>query len=513
MSDTYSTARISRGSIYLYVRMFITMWFNLWATRLVLSALGVDDMGVYGVVGGIVGLFSVLTGSVTSAVQRFLSYELGRGTTGMQRVFAASLTAVVVVLAVVLLLVETGGLLYLHSVANIPPERLVAAKAVFQFSALTCLMQLLTIPYVALILAHERMGAFSLISLVQVVAGWAVAHSLTLMEEGRRLAVYAALLFLAGGVVWMLYVWYCRKMFPESRCLPAYDRGLLRAIGKFAGIGTVSNMLQTLSGQGLVLIINALFGVALNAVYMIALQLKNAVLSFGMNIFKAISPQITKTYAARQTDIYRRLVCSGSKAEVYMVLLIFLPFLFKTDYILHLWLGNVPEHTVAFCRCCVVLSVIYAAFEPIRTAVYAVGRIGRFLLVPDAFYFVASLGAAYLVGSLTGKPGWMIFTVVMVEIVTCSMRVWYAAEVCRISLSEFFSHIFCPCLKVGLAGGLVCFALSQCFADSLLPFVCFLGVNSLLLMAVIWLVGLSPKERSLVRKGCQWLLNRLLSRG
>ncbi len=507
-TENYSKQRIVKNSLFLYLRMFVTMWFNLWATRLVLSNLGVDDMGVFGVVGGIVSMFAVLANGVTIGVQRFLTFELGKGGSRANGVFVTSMNIILLMAVFLVVMLEVGGLWYLYTYANLPTDRITSAVWVLQFSIVASVVSMLSIPYNALVIAHERMGAFSVISLIQVLLNWGAAWSLALVATERRLTMYGVLLMLVAIVVWLLYVVYCRHHFEESRYKLKVDKAIFREIGIFTGVTTSSNILQTLSSQGLILVINTVFGVAVNAVYMIALQLKNAILSFGLNIFKAVSPQITKTYAAGDDVHFRQLVYSGSKMEVYMVLFIMLPFLFKTDYILHLWLGTVPAYTVAFTRCMVFLSVTYAMFEPIRTAVLASGHIRRFLLIPDMFYFVVTLVGAYAVGKITGSPQSMILTVVCVEIATCVLRVWYAIDACQFKVSALMRHILFPCAVVTVLGLIAAYGLSQCFADSLALFLVYLIVNSLVLLVLILLFGLSSAERAFVRKSVIGALNK-----
>ena len=274
----------------------------------------------------------------------------------------------------------------LYHKVKIPAESINAAFWVFQFSVFTCLVNLISIPYNALIIAHERMSAFAGISILQVVLNCSAAYAVSFFIDDR-LVWYGAFMAAIGLLVRIFYQVYCHRNFTEARYNWALRKDLLKELGRFAGVTTLSGILQTIVGEGLVLVINLTFGAALNAVYVIALQLKNSILSFAMNVYKAVSPQITKTYASGEMEHHKMLVYTGSKMAVYMLYLIFFPFLFQADYIMHLWLGKVPPYTIEFAQATAFISLTYAAFEPIRSAVLATNRITKFMLVPDSSIF------------------------------------------------------------------------------------------------------------------------------
>lgn len=492
MSQTYDKNRIVKNSLLLYIRMLFTMWLNLWATRLVLANLGVEDMGVYGVVGSIVNMFTVLTGGVTTAVQRFITFEMGRKDGRVNSVFCSSLNVIFILSALMLVLLECAGLWILNHKVNIPPQSMEAARWVFQLSVLTCIVNVISIPYNALIIAHEKMNAFAAISIVQVVLQCAAAYCLTYIDH--RLVWYAALMAAIGILIRIIYQLYCVRHFAEAKYHLTIDRNELRQMLKFTGVSTASGALQVLSAQGVTLVINWTFGVALNAVYNIALQLKNSVLSFAMNIQKAIAPQITKTYANGEIAKHTALVYSGSKMQVYMIYLIMIPFLFRTDYIMHLWLGQVPEHTVVFTQCTIFLSLTYAAFEPIRTAVYATNRITRFLLIPDVAY-VLVLPISYAVAVLTHSVALFAATLITVEVACCALRVWYATKVSPLRKREILKDVVLPCASVAAVSALACWGLALLTSESIWGLLLLLIANSLLFGVIAYFLGLSKSEK------------------
>lgn len=501
--------RIAKNSILLYVRMLFTMWFNLWATRLVLANLGVDDMGVYGVVGSIVSFFSVLTGGVTSAIQRFITFELGRADGKPDRVFSTSVNIVMAIAILLVIVLEIFGFLFLDDVINIPANRHEAAFWVYQLSVVTAIVNLISIPYNAVIVAHERMDAYATISILQVLMNWGAAFCLSWLTQDERLVVYAILLTLAGVIIRVIYQVYCTVKFPESRYHYILDWPLIKQIGTFTGISTTSNIIQSAAAQGIILVINWNFGVGINAVYQIALQLKNSVLSFGMNIFKAISPQITKTYADGDMQRHEKLVYSGSKVEIYMILLILIPFIFRANYIMHLWLGRVPEYAVSFCVCSIFLSLTYAGFEPIRTAVLATNRIFKFMIIPDSVYLVTVLGFSYLVAKLFESPLLMMATVVMLDIFSCALRVLYARKVSFLRIRPLLKNVLWPIIKVICSSSLVCLMLSLITREDIMGLLLLLVINSISMLAIIYWQGINDTEKYVVKNILFNLKNRI----
>lgn len=489
---------ILHNTLLLYGRMLFTMWLNLWATRLTLQNLGVDDLGVYGVVGSVVTMFGIFTGGITTAVQRFVTYELGRGKEGnVAGVFCTSLTLLFLFSAVLVVLLEVGGQWVLAHRLNIPAASMSAAQWVFQFTVVTFVVNMLAIPYNALVIAHERMSAFAIISILQVVLTCAAAWSLSLFGQGR-LIVYGASMAAIAVLVRLAYHFYCHRHFSEARFRFSLDRQLLGQMSRFAGVSTLSGVFQMLSGEGLILVINLTFGVALNAVYAIALQLKNMVLSFALNLFKAIQPQITKTYAEGAIEAHSRLVYSGSKLEVYLIYFLLLPFMFRTHQILDLWLDEVPPFAEAFCQGTIFLSLTYAAFEPLRTAVLATGRISRFMLIPDGFYLLV-LPFSWMVARITDSPSAMLAAIVGMDILACGLRVWLGAQVSVLRVRELMGQVIFPSICVALLDLLVCWTLSSIFSASLWGLLLVLVLNALALVLIIALCGLSAAERDMVR--------------
>lgn len=502
MSDNFNKTRIAKNSILLYIRMFFTMWLNLYTTRLVLANLGVEDMGVYGVVGSIVSLFSVFSSGITNTIQRFITFELGKGSGDVNKVFCSSLNIIFLLAAFILILLESVGLWFLYNRVNIPASSMQAAFWVYQLSVLGCIVNLISIPYNAIVIAHEKMDAYAVISILQVVLTCASAYCLSFLGA-QRLLIYAILMTIISVLSRLFYQTYCHVKFHEYRYHFVVDKEYMKQIGKFAGVSTASGILEVLYNQGIVFVVNWTFGVAMNAVYAIALQLKNSVLSFAFNVFKAMSPQITKTYAAGEIDTHKRLVYSASKIQVYMIFFIMIPFLFRTEYILFLWLDDVPSYMVSYAKTTIFISLLYAMFEPIRTAVLATNCITKFLIVPAVYYNVSLLLSFYL-AYRSESPVVLIVSVVVFDLIGCGLRVYYALKVSPLLFKEIINEVISPIVVVGAISTIVCRLLTIYLGDNLLDLFFLLIANSVFLLVIIYFLGINWQERlyinSIVRK-------------
>lgn len=507
MTDNYNSNRILKNSILLYGRMLFTMWINLYATRLTLQNLGVEDLGIYGVVGSIVSIFSVFTGGITTAVQRFITFEAGLSDGNVNKVFCSSLNVIFILAGILFAILESLGLWFLHYKINIPEASRDAAFWVFQFSTFTCLINLISVPYNALIIAHEKMNAFAGISIIQVLLNCISAYLISFFDS--RLLLYALFMMIVSITIRLIYQIYCKTHFPEAQYRREIDKRLIKSIGKYTGISTMSGILQIASNQGITLVINWTSGVALNAVYNIANQLKNSVMSFALNLMKAVAPQITKTYANGEIETYKKLIYSGSKMEIYLFYFILIPFLFRTQYILTLWLGDpLPSYMVEFAQCTIFVGLVYSAFEPIRTAILATNKIRNFMLIPESFYLLV-LPVSYICYHFSQNAIWLIVSIVSMDILTACLRIYLASQVSVLNVRDILKKILVPAIFVGGISCVVCYFLNLICSNNLLGLFLLLICNSLLCIGIIYIIGLSKTERKFVNNCILKMINKI----
>lgn len=507
MSNNFNKNRILKNTILLYVRMLFTMWLNLYTTRLVLSNLGVEDMGVYGVVGSITSMFTVFINGITDSIQRFITFELGKKDGNINNVFCTSINLLFTASIALTVLLESAGTWILNNKINIPESSTDAAFWVYQFSIFTCLINIVSIPYNALIIAHEKMNAFAAISIIQVVLTCASAYSLSFFNEDK-LFIYALLTAIVGVLIRIIYQIYCHYKFSEAKYKLFIDKQLLKDIGRYAGVSTTSSILQLISNQGITFVINWTYGVALNAVYNIAMQIKNSVLSFSFNLLKAISPQITKTYASGEMEAHKELIYSGSKMEVFLIYFIMIPFLFKTEYIMTLWLGEVPDYAVPFAKVAVFICLNYSLMAPIYTSVYATGRITNFMLIPESF-FILALPVGYVLGKLFDNPIFIIISVVMMDFLAHLLRIYFATKVTALQIKEIINKIIIPSALVAIASSILCYLLNTICGNNISGLCLLLLSNSIILLGIIYLLGLSKSEKDMINKILKNLLLKI----
>ena len=395
MSQTSENSkRIAKNTLFLYFRTFIIMAVSVFTSRLILNVLGVEDYGIYNVVGGIVVMFSLLSGTLTAATQRFITFELGKEKPESNKVFSAALEIHVLLALVIFILLESVGCWFLNNKMNIDPIRLSAANWVFQCSTLTFCINLVSIPYNVSIIAHEKMSAFAYISIFEAIVKLGFVY-LLLVIIYDKLIVYALLMLVVSIMLRLIYGVYCKRNFVECQFHIVKNKILFREMLSFSGwnfIGSTAGMLNT---QGINILINLFFGVALNAARGVAEQLNAAVNSFVMNFMTAVNPQITKNFASGNYKYLNSLIVKGMKYSFFLFWLFCLPLFFETEFVLNLWLIKVPQESSVLLRYALVFSCCQLLSQTLYTAMLATGNIKKYQIVVGLLSIMA-FPVAYL---------------------------------------------------------------------------------------------------------------------
>ena len=361
--------------------MLLLLLIGLYTSRVILKSLGQDEYGLYTTVVSFVTLFSVVTNAIASAINRFMTFGLGAGDMDrLRRIFSTSVVIQIIFCGILLVLTETVGLWYLHHVMNIPDGRTGAAEVVLQCSMGVLMLNLLSVPYNATIIAHEKMSAFAYISILEAVLKLAVALLIS-FSPSDKLKLYAALMLLIALIVRSVYAAYCRRYFEESRTSPALDRGLLKEMFGFAGWNLLGSGAYVVNTHGVNQLVNVFFGVGINAARGIALQIETIVRQFVSSFLTAINPQITKSYAAGENDTSFTLVNKGSKFAFLIIWAIALPLCFEADMLLDIWLDEVPAYAALFVKLSIFVTMVDLLCAPVVTLELATGKIRRFYLV------------------------------------------------------------------------------------------------------------------------------------
>lgn len=370
-----SNKRLAKNTLFMYMRMLITMIVSLYTSRVVLNTLGTDNFGIYNLVGGIVTFFASLNTAMTNATQRFLNYELGLGNTEqMKKTFSTSMTAHISLALLLLLLAESVGLWFVNTQLRIPADRIAAANWVYQFSILTFMVNIIRVPYNASIIAYERMSFYAYLSIVEVTLKLAAVY-LLVISKWDKLIYYSALMFAVPLLCNIIYRGYCRRKFDTCVYTSCWDKKLyFRMIG-FSGWSMVGGATTIGTQQGGNILINIFSGLTANAAFGISNQVSSAIYGFVSNFQLAFNPQIMKLYAQKATDTLNKLVLRTSLFSFYLLLIIAVPLILNMDTVLQLWLKNVPEYTAAFCTLMILFNLIDAIQAPLWIAIYATGNI------------------------------------------------------------------------------------------------------------------------------------------
>jgi len=376
-----NTSRIAKNTLLLYFRMLLTMGVSLYTSRVILNALGVEDYGIYNVVGGVVAMFGILSGSLSAAISRFITFELGKGDIEkLKRIFCTSVNIQVILIAIITILMETIGIWFLNNKMVIPEERLAAANWVFQFSVVTFALNLLSVPYNAVIIAHEKMSAFAYISIVDVTLKLIVAFIIA-YNPFDKLVYYGLLIMICGVINRSIYAIYSKRHFEEATYRMIFDKGLMKEMFGFAGWNYLANGAYMLNTQGVNMIMNLFFGVIFNAARGIAEQVNHAVQNFVNSFTTALNPQITKSFAGGDKDYAFDLVYKGAKYAFLLMLVLSLPILLETETILILWLKNPPEYAVSFVRWTILGTMTTTIGSTLLTLVMAHGNIKKYQII------------------------------------------------------------------------------------------------------------------------------------
>lgn len=383
MLDTSANnKRIAKNTLMLYIRMLFTMAVSLFTSRVVLNTLGVEDYGIQNVVGGVVAMFSVLSGSMSSSISRFITFELGRGEIDrLKTVFSTGVNIQIGMSLLVIVVAEAVGVWFLNCEMNIPVERMVAANWVFQCSILTFVLNLLSVPYNATIIAHEKMSAFAYISVIEVTLKLIIVYMLTI-SPFDRLITYSVLLLCVGAIIRFIYGYYCRRHFEECTYHFVYDKAILKSMTSFAGWNFLGNGSYMLNTQGVNILMNMYFGVAVNAARGVATQVDAALKQFVNNFTTAVNPQITKSYVQGDLVNMHKLVCRSAKFSAFLMIFFAVPIILETDTILSLWLKNPPAYASIFLKWIIISSFMDTVLaNSLVTSMFATGNIKRYQII------------------------------------------------------------------------------------------------------------------------------------
>lgn len=497
--NSTNSKRIAKNTLLLYFRMLLLMLISLYTSRVVLNALGVEDYGIYNVVGGVVMMSSMLSGSLNAAISRYLTFELGTGNSErLKKVFSCSLTIQFCIAFIVIIMAETIGLWFLNEKMVIPEDRLFAANWCFQFSVVNFAINLIWVPYNAAIIAHERMSAFAYISISEAIGKMVVAWSIV-FNPIDRLIFYALMVTAIAGAISFVYIFYCKKHFEECSYRFIIDKNLLKQIFGFAGWNFIGSSASILRDQGGNIIINLFCGPAVNAARGITTKVNTVINGFVQNYMVAMNPQIIKSYAEGDKHYMMILLYKGARFSYYLLLLLSLPVLLNTQYILNIWLAIVPEHTANFVQLILVFALHESLANPLITAMLATGDIKKYQICAGGLNLL-NLPVSYVALKMGYPPETVFIVAIIFSFVVQAVRLVLLRDMINLSIRGYLQKVYLNIFFVSLLALFLPVLLNLYFERSFYHFLSVSSITVVWTLVVVLLCGLDKSERASLLK-------------
>jgi O-antigen/teichoic acid export membrane protein len=493
MTTRDNNKRIAKNTLMLYGRMLLGMAVSLYTSRVVLATLGVENFGIYNVVGGVIVLFSFLDSAMSSATQRFLNYEIGRNDVEQtRRVFSMSLTIYFCIAAAVLFLAETVGLWFLNTQLNIPSVRMNAANWVYQFSVASAIVSILRVPYNATIIAYEKMSIYAYLSVAEVMLRLGIVYLLVLASTDK-LILYSGLLFCLTIIMQLASVTYCRKAFESAQYKLYYDSKLFKELIGFSSWSLFGSVAVICNTQGTNMLMNIFCGVTVNAAMGVANQVNGAVYQFVTNFQTAFNPQIVKYYAAQRKEEMTLLVFRASKISFILMLFISLPIIVNINFILAHWLKVVPEYAAGFVCLTLGYCLVDSLSIPIYTLVNATGKIQLYQIIISSV-FLLNVPLVYGILYLGFSPVWALVARIGISLLLMPVRLLIAKKQAGIPIWNYVVQVVCRVMPVFMVSVIPAFILTRCLSGWTAFLVSTL-YSSMSILLSGWFFGLSGRER------------------
>lgn len=500
--------RIIKNTLLLYVRMLLLMIINLYTSRVILNTLGVEDYGINNVVGGIVIMFGFLSGSLGAASSRFITFDLGKGDVDiMKKTFGNIVTIHLLIASIILILGETIGLWFVLNKLQIPASRMTAALWVYQFSIFSFVLNVISVPYNASIIAHEKMKAFAYISIADAILKLLVVFLLVIIPFDK-LIMYSFFIFCIQIFDRIIYGTYCLRNFEETKSRLSYNKKLFKEILSFA-VWTMNGNLAVIGyTQGINVLLNLFFGPTVNAARGIAVQVQTVVQSFCNNFQMALNPQLTKSYAQKDLTHMHSLLKSSSKFSFFLLFIISLPLMLEAPLVLKWWLGMVPEHTVNFLRLILCSSMLIALSNPLIISVHATGKLRKYQLIEGSM-LLCIVPIAYILLKYWNIPPELVFIVhIIIEILTQYARINIVLPMISMNKKDYLKEVVLPIILVTTISSIIpLFVFYYLTESSILNFfiICTVSVISVLIGIYYW--GCNKNERSFISQKLKTILN------
>ena len=492
-----SNKRIIKNTAYLYIRMVVVMVMNLYTSRLVLDALGVDDYGLYTVVGGIVLLFAIINNALGSGTSRYITFELGRGDFNrLRNTFSASFQIHLCVALLVFLLAETLGLWYVNTILVVSPDRIVAANWVYQFSIVTCLISLTQVPYSACIIAHEDMSVYAWVGIAEASFKLLMALYVLYCASSDKLILYGLIMMCWNICIQGYYRYYCGKHYKESLLMRVQDKDIFKSMISFSFWDVMGAFTVNGYSQGVNMLINFFFSLSVNAAKGISYQVQHVIEMFCNNFMTAVKPQIVKLFAEGDVAKMKKLICESSKISFFLLLMVVLPLCLEADFVLNLWLKVVPEKTSLFLVLILIFSLMRAFARPIVVGVHASGNIKQLNLYSGGTSIALNLPLTYA-AYLMGAPAEATFYILLISTVICNyIELYCLKKEIGFDILHYTIFVYLRCVLIVIPAILAGIAVTLYFQPSFLRLVATTVVTISLICLFAFVFGLSQGTKN-----------------
>lgn len=497
-SNSDNNKRIAKNTLLLYFRMFFTMGVSLYTSRVILNALGVDDYGIYNVVGSVVTMFSFLNGAMSASTSRYLTIAIGQNDDiQLNRIFNASIINHLIIAFVLVILAETIGLWFLINKMVFPESHYNAVIVVYQFSVVSTAITLLQTPFLATIIAYERMNIFAWGGILDSLLKLGIALGI-MSINGQRLVVYAVLLFIVTAGMFIYYFTSCKIQFKNTKIKFLWDWTLLKELFSYSGWDLLGNLSVIAQGQGLNILLNLFFGPSVNASRGIAYQVQGAVAQFSGNFMTAVRPQIIKYYAAGDYSNMMLLVFKSARFSFLLLWLVSFPILIEIDFILTLWLKNVPDYTVVFARIVIIVSLINSWRFPFISVMHATGQIKLPNIIIGGL-LIATLPISYVVLKSGFNPESVFYIILFMNIIALFLDWALIKRNLFFSIKAAFKDIILKSSFVSIASFIVVYVLKKYVSISNMNSILFIFLSIIIAVFFSFLIGLKSIERNDIR--------------
>ena len=496
--SSVNTKKIAKNTFLLYIRMMLLLAVSLYTSRVILKVLGIDDYGIYNLIAGFVTFLTFVSNSLVSAMQRYFNVALGKNDLlNYREVFSMSINILALFSLLIIILGETVGLWFVVNHLNIPADRFDASIWVYQFSLLTFVANTLRTPFHASIIAHERMSFYAYISLVEVFLRLGMVL-LLIVIPGDHLIMYAIIYLFVVILINAIYMIYCQNKIHECSYVFRKDKGLFKDLVNFSGWTLIGQASVVVKNQGEAIFINKFFTVAANAAMGVATQVAGALELFVSNFQTAFNPQLIQSYASKDFDIHRKLLFRASKFSYFLLLIMLIPIVANIDFILSIWLVEVPVYTNYFVTFILISYLFNAISTPFVTSLFATGMIKHYQ-VSLGLTFLGGLILVYVALFLGAEPYSVSIIAIFIQLVMLIFRLYFAHKYVGVSYSQFCFNVLIPVIKVTLLSFIPSYFLMQLSSNIWLT-IFSMAVEILLAGLFILFVGMNLNERNYIIK-------------